>query len=136
MAVAFRHLADIGFAADHLKELEAIISRPVPLRTVYLTGKLTTRVAHMSFQASYAGRVNVSASCRDPCVKRDQICKTLEKGREEIPRRLVPQATVGLEQRHFNANSPLQVAEQFGILRPDPVRGSAHDRRPRPSRVA
>jgi hypothetical protein len=44
---------------------------------------------------------NVPASCRDSCrshsVKRDEICKALEKGPKEIPRRLVHEATVGLE---------------------------------------
>ena len=53
----------------------------------------------LSFQP---GRVvGAPASCRDSCrshsVKRDEICKALEKGREEIPCRLVHEATVGPE---------------------------------------
>ena len=38
-----------------------------------------------------------SASQVPQNVERDQVCKTVEKGRENITRRLVPEATIGIE---------------------------------------
>jgi hypothetical protein len=56
---------------------------------------------NVPFRQRPAARANVPASCRDPCrsysVKRDQICKAVQKSREKIARPLVREATLGVE---------------------------------------
>src|ERR671912_1035770 len=46
---------------------------------------------------------------------RDQVCKALEKGRKEIPRRLVHEATVGVELLMRASDEDLRLQERVRV---------------------
>jgi len=48
-------------------------------------------------------------------MKRDQFCKVLQKGREEITRRLVHKATVGVERLVRTADEDLRLQERVRV---------------------